>query len=133
MNMSDDNLDKLKGKNPFKVPEGYMSGLTEQIMSQLPEQVREKEPAKVTLKEKLRPLYYLAAMFAGMALIIKFMLGTTGESGKDKPQDSFLVKTEIPNKSTIQKPTYNEDEEYLEYVEDQYSGYLLKGEMDFSE
>lgn len=130
--MSHDNLDKLKGKDPFKVPEGYIGGLTDQIMSQLPEQVREKEPVPVTLKEKLRPLYYLAAMFIGMALIIKFMIGTTG-GGKDKSGDTLLVKTEISSESVIPKQTYNEDEEYLEYVEDQYSGYLLKGETDFSE
>lgn len=133
MNMSHDNLDKLKEKNPFKLPEGYMNGLTEQVMSQLPEQIREKEPPRVTLKEKLRPLFYMAAMFVGMTLILKFMIGTTGGSGKENSSDSLLVKTEIPNGAVTPKQTYNEDEEYLEYVEEQYSGYLLKREVDFSE
>ena len=41
MKKVNDNLDKLKGENPFKVPEGYMEGLTDLIMSQLPEKSAE--------------------------------------------------------------------------------------------
>ena len=37
MKKEENNLDRLKGTNPFTVPEGYMEGLTERIMSQLPE------------------------------------------------------------------------------------------------
>jgi len=37
MKTEQNNLDRLKGKNPFTVPEGYMEGLTANIMSQLPE------------------------------------------------------------------------------------------------
>lgn len=36
MKKKKNNLDRLKGTNPFTVPEGYMEGLTERIMSQLP-------------------------------------------------------------------------------------------------
>ena len=36
MKTEQNNLDRLKGKNPFTVPEGYMEGLTANIMSQLP-------------------------------------------------------------------------------------------------
>jgi len=34
MKKEENNLDRLKGTNPFTVPEGYMEGLTERIMSQ---------------------------------------------------------------------------------------------------
>ena len=37
MKKEENNLDRLKGTNPFTVPEGYMEGLTERIMSQLPD------------------------------------------------------------------------------------------------
>ena len=41
MKKEENNLDRLKGTNPFTVPEGYMEGLTERIMSQLPEKQKE--------------------------------------------------------------------------------------------
>lgn len=43
MKTEQNNLDRLKGKNPFTVPEGYMEGLTANIMSQLPEREPEEE------------------------------------------------------------------------------------------
>lgn len=62
---------KEAGKeNPFRVPEGYFEHFTEELMSRLPE----KEKTSVhtpTLWEKVRPLVYMAAMFAGAALIIR--------------------------------------------------------------
>jgi len=42
MKKEENNLDRLKGTNPFTVPEGYMEGLTERIMSQLPEKPEER-------------------------------------------------------------------------------------------
>mgnify|MGYP001092870525 CR=1 FL=1 len=33
MKTEQNNLDRLKGKNPFTVPEGYLEGLTANIMS----------------------------------------------------------------------------------------------------
>ena len=42
MKKEENNLDRLKGTNPFTVPEGYMEGLTERIMSQLPEKQEER-------------------------------------------------------------------------------------------
>ena len=49
MKTEQNNLDRLKGKNPFTVPEGYMEGLTANIMSQLPEREPEEEVKKVSL------------------------------------------------------------------------------------
>lgn len=46
MKTEQNNLDRLKGKNPFTVPKGYMEGLTANIMSQLPEREPEKEAKK---------------------------------------------------------------------------------------
>ena len=47
MKKEENNLDRLKGTNPFTVPEGYMEGLTERIMSQLPEKQEERVPMVV--------------------------------------------------------------------------------------
>ena len=51
MKTEQNNLDRLKGKNPFTVPEGYMEGLTANIMSQLPEREPEEEVKKVSLMD----------------------------------------------------------------------------------
>lgn len=53
MKTEQNNLDRLKGKNPFTVPEGYMEGLTANIMSQLPEREPEEEVKKVSLCSSL--------------------------------------------------------------------------------
>ena len=71
MKTEQNNLDRLKGKNPFTVPEGYMEGLTANIMSQLPEREL-KRGEKVSLMDRVRPWLYMAAVFAGLGLFFKF-------------------------------------------------------------
>lgn len=72
MKTEQNNLDRLKGKNPFTVPEGYMEGLTANIMSQLPEREPEEEVKKVSLMDRVRPWLYMAAVFAGLGCFLKF-------------------------------------------------------------
>ena len=73
MKTEQNNLDRLKGKNPFTVPEGYMEGLTANIMSQLPEREPEEEVKKVSLMDRVRPWLYMAAVFAGLGLFFKVL------------------------------------------------------------
>ena len=54
MKKEENNLDRLKGTNPFTVPEGYMEGLTERIMSQLPEK-QEERAKRISLMDRVRP------------------------------------------------------------------------------
>ena len=67
MKKEENNLDRLKGTNPFTVPEGYMEGLTERIMSQLPEK-QEERAKRISLMDRVRPWLYMAAVFAGLGL-----------------------------------------------------------------
>lgn len=126
MKIEQNNLDRLKGKNPFTVPKGYMEGLTANIMSQLPEREPEKEVKKVSLMDRVRPWLYMAAVFAGLGLFFKVLVGPEDKAAKT---DSLLVKTEVSPKvvSALQAA---EDEEYLEYLEEQYAGYILAEEME---
>lgn len=68
----------------FRVPEGYFEGLTQRVMDRLPEAetqpVIELQPTagqqvalepQPTLWQRVRPWLYMAAMFAGAALIIR--------------------------------------------------------------
>ena len=69
MKTEQNNLDRLKGKNPFTVPEGYMEGLTANIMSQLPEREPEEEVKKVSLMDRVRPGYIWQPFFAGLGVV----------------------------------------------------------------
>ena len=61
-------LSKCGRENPFKVPEGYFDQFTDDLMAKLPERTFDEEaPRKVTLWDKVKPVVYLAAMFAGIA------------------------------------------------------------------
>lgn len=130
MKNKENNLDQFKGENPFKVPEGYFDNLTTQIMSQLPEQQDLKEPAKtVTMMDRVRPWLYMAAVFAGLFLFFKAIVGITHSGNTTQQgQESLLVHTEVSTDNL-----YDEDEEYLEYLENQYANYILAEEWAFSE
>lgn len=129
MKTTHDHLDKLKEKNPFTVPEGYLEGLSESIMSKLPEPVREVEAKQITFFTRIKPWFYMAAMFAGLGLFFKFFAGTPNTE-KELMTDSLLVQSaSIPSPAFY--TTSEEDAEYLDYVEEQCSNYLLEGEEDF--
>ena len=125
MKTEQNNLDRLKGKNPFTVPEGYMEGLTANIMSQLPERAPEEEVKNVSLMDRGRPWLYMAAVFAGLGLFFKVLVGSEDKAAKT---DSLLVKTEV-SPASVSALQAAEDEEYLEYLEEQYAGYILAEEI----
>ncbi|MDD2952019.1 MAG: hypothetical protein PHC95_02480 [Parabacteroides sp.] len=130
MKKEENNLDRLKGTNPFTVPEGYMEGLTERIMSQLPEKT-EEETRRISMMDRVRPWLYMAAVFAGLGLFFKAIVGIGGPGG-GTVSDSLLVRTEVPA-TALDIIEAEEDEEYLEYLEAQYANYLLDEEFPYSE
>lgn len=124
------NLERLKGKNPFVVPEGYMEGLTDQIMGKISEKAHEEEKKTVSLMDRIRPWLYMAAVFAGLGLFFKAIVGFIPDEGRGRV-DSLLVNTAVPQDALdlIQDEMDDEDEEYLEYIEAQYADYLIAEEM----
>ncbi len=76
-------LDKL-GKNAgFKVPDNYFNDFNARLMESLPE-VKITEEEKPTMWVRVRPFVYMAAMFAGVWLMMNiFTIGSkstaTGE------------------------------------------------------
>ena len=63
-------LNKI-GKEPcFKVPQGYFDNFKKEMMSKLPEKEIKAEP-KTTTWLRLRPFVYMAAMFAGVWLMMQ--------------------------------------------------------------
>ena len=101
--MDNKNLDKIKGENPFIVPEDYFSTLTDQIMEGLPTKSSVEESIKnqpVSLWDKVKPLAYLAAIFIGAALIVRVLINTKTEEydyisqiNVEEVSDEFIDET----------------------------------------
>ena len=124
------NLDKFKGDNPFKTPQGYMDGLNDLIMSQLP--VKESKKAiQITFAQRVRPWLYLAAVIAGVGLFFKAVIGPDF-IGKQYTSDSLYVQSSV-SEGTMSALSSAEDKEYQEYIENKYANYVLEGELGFSE
>lgn len=87
-------LEKL-GKDPgFKVPDNYFNDFNSKLMESLPE-VKITEEEKPTLWIKVRPFVYMAAMFAGIWLMMNIF--TIGQKAVDK-QTEAKNKMELDNK-----------------------------------
>jgi len=68
---------------PFKTPEGYFENFTNGVMSQLPDVVRESsKTVSVNWWYRVRPWVYMAAMFAGIALMIRLFVGSPANGVK---------------------------------------------------
>lgn len=129
MGTKQNKLDELKGKNPFKLPEGYFDGLTEQIMSQLPEVPREEAPT-ISLLDRVRPWLYMAAVFIGLLLLFK---GITSIqiSDIDQPGDGTVYQPTLLGGNLF--TTSEEDLEYLEYLENEYLNGAYTEELENAE
>jgi len=119
-------LDKMKGKNPFIVPEGYMEGLTDHIMSQLPEKEVQPEARRVSMVTIVRPWLYIAALFAGVLFLYQTMTGFDND-GLSISKDS--LRAESTMSTDIYAMQYSYEDEYLEYLETSYAGYILEAEL----
>ncbi len=123
MDTNQNKLNQFKDKQPFKLPSNYMEGLTEQIMSSLPEAPLQIEQP-VTLMTKLRPYFYMAAMFASMVFVLKLLIGDAAVDTQQRLDKASMFTAKNDDVA---------DEEFLEYIEEQYNSSLLKEEVYFSE
>lgn len=70
MKQDSDILDKIGREPGFKVPEGYFENFARQMAENLPDREFKKEP-QPTRWMRLRPFVYMAAMFAGVWLMMQ--------------------------------------------------------------
>ncbi|MDH6306076.1 hypothetical protein M2459_002780 [Parabacteroides sp. PF5-5] len=119
-------IELLKGGNSFKVPEGYFESFTSRMMEQLPEKTY-SAPKKVTMLDRVRPWLYMAAVFAGLGLFFKAIVGIDS-STQLAHTDTLAIQSTVttPVLATLQG---DEEEEYLEYLENQYTSYILAEEL----
>lgn len=132
MKIEDNNLKNKLKENPFSTPEGYLEGLTDRIMKQIPEETHVPEAQKVSLLDRLRPFLYMAAMFAGLGLFFKTIARFDSSHTDGRDTTSLLVRSSIPadSKMIAIEASYDEDEEFLHYLENQYTDALIQESLD---
>ena len=78
-----ENILEQVGRNTgYKVPEGYFEQFAARMTEQLPERDLPK-PEVVTTWHKLRPYLYMAAMFAGIWLMLQVFVAPVVEADKE--------------------------------------------------
>jgi hypothetical protein len=127
MEMKPNKLDELKGRNPFKVPQGYMEGLTEQIMAGIPK-VTPVEAKVISMRDRIRPWLYVAAVFAGLLIAFKVFIYPVSQDTAQQNNVSSNLQAVIM--SDILQDITDDDLEYLEFIEDQYLDRELAEEID---
>ena len=103
-NIKENRLDRLKGKQPFRVPDGYMEGLTNRIMEGLPESPI-VEAESISFVERIRPWLYLAAVFAGMGLFFK-AINFSASSKSSTNSICTLLKVRSGNNLQLSRSTW---------------------------
>ena len=91
-------LKKVGTKNPFNVPDQYFENFTRELMNQLPEKENIPTMPELTLWQRVKPWVYMAAMFAGIALMFKVFVWTSDDftnsqlQAESKDADSEIVE-----------------------------------------
>lgn len=90
-------LDNINRKSGMKVPDGYFESLHERVMQNLPEkEILVERPAPVSFWTMAKPWVYMAAMFAGIALMFKVFAWTSDDMTNSKMEaDAKDSDTEI--------------------------------------
>lgn len=112
-------LDKLNQSNPFKLPDGYIDGLTARIMDTLPDEAPDTKTRTLSVGQRIRPWLYLAAVFVGLLLIFRgFIFLQTQLTGTILP---VAQQTAMPAETDIATAETDDDIDLREYLEAQYA------------
>jgi hypothetical protein len=103
-------IDELRDRQPFRVPEGYFEGFTDDFMRRLPQR-KASETKVISLYDRIKPWLYIAAVFAG--IIILFNIFTKTFDSNNEANKGFFLSA----KAVLEE---NEDADFLEYLEELY-------------
>lgn len=106
-------LDEVGNKNPFKVPEGYFGQLNEQLLQQLDATATET-PQQVNMWARVKPWVYLAAMFAGIALMFN-IFNTSLPTGNKEDRFANSLQKSIYEPVILEEEDYDDYYDYLEH------------------
>jgi len=107
-------LESLKGRNPFRVPDGYFEGFTDLMMSRLPDKPAIEQGKKISLFGNMRPLLYLAAAFVGVIILFNVFNVFYKIAPVPDNQENMAL-------ASVPADEVDEDADFLEYIEDLYA------------
>lgn len=110
---------KLKeafGKDPgFKVPEGYFDSFYIEMVEKLPAPKLPEKAAPLSVWQRMKPYVYLAAMFAGIWMMMKVFYTTSQNAtlNLDNPPEHIAMLMESdPDYDLYAEPVYDSYEDY---------------------
>ncbi len=93
-------LKEKYGTNPgFRVPDGYFEELNAQILSNLPPYKEAPKTVSLTMWQRVKPYVYLAAMFAGIWMMMKVFhtVSTSDRLTLDNPPEAIVQALDAHN------------------------------------
>lgn len=82
MKEEDNLLKKYGNENPFTVPENYFDKFNNELMEKLPEKAPILPAKEISLWDRVKPWVYMAAMFCGLMLSVRILVGEPQASSK---------------------------------------------------
>lgn len=98
--------EKVGKRNPFRVPEGYFDGLTDQIMQSLPDQ-----PKRRAKSVFMRPVFYTAAASVCALLV-------AGAAWMWRPSAEATSVDKVQAKVVVQQQQADDSEGYFDEAAD---------------
>lgn len=112
-------LDTINRKSGMSVPEGYFDSFTERLMKRLPE----TEPfveTPASMWDKVKPWIYMAAMFAGIALMFKVFTWNTDNAGNIAGTDEASIELSLDEAEDLFFYDNVNDYSLYEYISENY-------------
>lgn len=100
-------MDKFGKKYPGHVPDGYFESFVTGMMETLPESPQVPKQAPMTMWQRLKPYVYMAAMFAGIWLMMNVFHRVSGTDrlSLDNPPENIAQIMEQPEVMDYYTPT----------------------------
>lgn len=129
----EDKLREKYGTDPgFRVPEGYFEELNNKIMAQLPPYQSTPRTVNMTLWQRVKPYVYLAAMFAGIWLMMNVFhrVSSVETLSLDNPPAALAYAMELNSDEYIPYTTVENDYALEKAISESYES-IDEFEKDF--
>lgn len=107
MKQDNDILSKIGRKTGYKVPDGYFEQFNARMAEQLPEREM-PQPEELSLWQRVKPYIYMAAMFAGIWLMVR-----------------VFVQPQIEKANELAASTETEDDIIYDYMVSSIDDYTI--------
>lgn len=117
--MKKSRLDNINRKSGMSVPDGYFDSFPDKMMKRLPESLPFVEEP-VTIWDKVKPWMYMAAMFAGIALMFKVFTWNSGSSENMAEMNENLIELTSDEAEALFFYDNVNDYSLYEYISENY-------------